>query len=303
MLLPCFSTCQHIGDTVQSVLHFSRSFRIFCWCIYSWWCIYSESQQRVKIADILPEWISPRGGMPQGSWLGPLIFIVLIDDLRLTTLAHKFLDDTTMSEIIAKDTVSEMQRTVDALVEWSEVNHMNVNSKKTKEMVLGPLSKESTTPLLMTGNLVQQLTQYKLLGVTINAALKWDDHVDVITSKAAKRLWFLKKLKRTGVAKEDLAYFFQAVIRPILEYVCLAWHTSLTQEQSKSLENVQRRALQIIVGNIPYEEACLLFDLPTLAERRYSLCCSTLSKQITSESHVLHYLLPAKRDAQLASRL
>jgi len=68
--------------------------------------------------------------------------------------------------------------------------HMNVNSKKTKEMALGPLSKESTTPLLMTGNLVQQVTQYKLLGVTINAALKWDDYVDVITSKAAKRLWF-----------------------------------------------------------------------------------------------------------------
>ena len=42
----------------------------------------------------------------------------------------------------------------------------------------------------MTGNLVQQVTQYKLLGVTINAALKWDDYVDVITSKAAKRLWF-----------------------------------------------------------------------------------------------------------------
>ena len=62
---------------------------------------------------------------------------------------------------------------------------------------------------------------------------------------------------------------------------------------------VQRRALQIIVGNIPYEEACRLFDLPTLAERRFSLCCSALSGQITSESHVLQYLLPAKRDAQI----
>ena len=78
-------------------------------------------------------------------------------------------------------------------------------------------------------------------------------------------MWFLKKLKRAGVDKEDLAYFFQAVIRPILEYACPAWHTSLTQEQSKSLENVQRRAHQIIAGNIPYEEACRLFDLPTLA--------------------------------------
>jgi len=94
--------------------------------------------------------------MRQGSWLGPLIFIVLIDDLRLTVVTHKFLDDTTVSEIVAKDNVSEVQHTLDALIEWSEVNHMNVNSKKTKEMVLGPLSKESTTPLLMTGNLVQQ---------------------------------------------------------------------------------------------------------------------------------------------------
>jgi len=114
------------------------------------------------------------------------------------------------------------------------------------------------------------------------------------------------RVRRAGVAKEDLAYryFFQAVVLPVLEYACPAWHTSLTQEQSKSLENVQRRALQIIVGNIPYEEACRLFDLPTLAERRFSLCRpSTLLRQITSESYVLHYLWPVKHNAKLVSRL
>ena len=72
--------------------------------------------------------------------------------------------------------------------------------------------------------------------------------------------------------------------------------------KNESLENVQRCALQIIVGNIPSEEVCRLFDLPTLAERRFSLC-STLFRQITRESHVLHYLLPVKRDAKLLSRL
>jgi len=108
--------------------------------------------------------------------------------------------------------------------------------------------------------------------------------------KAAKRLWFLKKLKQAGVAKEDLAYFFQTVVRPILEYACPAWHTSLMKEQSKSLENVQRRALQITVGNIPYEEACRLFDLSTLAERRSSLC-STLFRQITPTCSIICYPL------------
>ena len=123
-----------------------------------------------------------------------------------------------------------------------------------------------------------------------------------VTSKAAKRLWFLKKLKRAGVDKEDLAYFFQAVVRPILEYACPAWHTSLTKEQSKKLEDTQRRALQIIVDNVPYEEACYMLKFPSLAERRLSMC-ETLFKQIACESHVHHYLLPAKRDAELTCRM
>ena len=81
--------------------------------------------------------------------------------------------------------------------------------------------------------------------------------------------------------------------------------TDLPQTTTSSYDyNIQRRALQIIDGNTPYEEACRLFDLPTLAERRLSLC-STLFRQITSKSHALHYLLPvpAKRDATLVSRL
>ena len=77
---------------------------------------------------------------------------------KICLLTHKFLDDTTVSEIVQNDTASEMQHTGDVLTEWFEVNHMTVISKKTKEMVLGPLSKESTTPLLITGNLVQQVT-------------------------------------------------------------------------------------------------------------------------------------------------
>ena len=171
-----------------------------------------------------------------------------------------------------KDTVSEMHLAVDALIEWSELNRMNINSTKTKEMILGPFGEESPTPLLIAAKPVQRVSEYKFLGVTVNSTMKWDDHVAVITSKAAKRLWFLKKLKRAGVVREDLVYFCQAVVRPTLGYACPAWHTSLTKEQTKSLEDIQRRALQVIVGNIPYEEACCKLNLPRLADRRHSLC-------------------------------
>ena len=66
----------------------------------------------------------------RGLWLGQLIFIILIDDLRLKWLMHKYLDDTTISEIIMKDTVSEMQLAVDALIEWTELNRVNINSTR-----------------------------------------------------------------------------------------------------------------------------------------------------------------------------
>ena len=79
-------------------------------------------------------------GMPQGFWLRPLTFI-LIDNLHLRLPIHKYPDDMTISETDVKDTVSDVQRTADGLTAWSENNWINVNCKRTKKMILGPLSK------------------------------------------------------------------------------------------------------------------------------------------------------------------
>jgi len=125
-----------------------------------------------------------------------------------------------------------MQRTVDELVKWSQLNCLNINSNKTKEMVIGSLSKESVVPL---------------------TGLKWDDHVAAITSKAGKRLWFMKQLRKAGVSQDDLMFYYQSVVRPVLEYASPCWHLDLTKEPTKHLEDVQRRALRVIFGNIPYD--------------------------------------------------
>ena len=104
-------------------------------------CFWSR-QQRLKISHVVSNWTVLRGGMPQASWLRPLIFIILIDDLRLRLRTYKYLDDTTISETVEKDTASSMRQAADELIEWSENNRMNINCRKTKEMILGPLSKE-----------------------------------------------------------------------------------------------------------------------------------------------------------------
>ena len=99
----------------------------------------SDRQQRVKISYFVSDWLTLKGGMPQGSYLGPLIFLVLINDLTAGCLLHKFMDDTTLSEIIPKGT-SSMDSLLCEVLNWSRDNLMNINWCKTKEMILGTKS-------------------------------------------------------------------------------------------------------------------------------------------------------------------
>jgi len=73
--------------------------------------------------------------MPQGSWLGLLTFLILIDDFQPQLLTHKYVDDTTVSEILARNETSRMQSAFDDLITWSDWNYMNINCKKTKEVI------------------------------------------------------------------------------------------------------------------------------------------------------------------------
>ena len=88
-----------------------------------------------------------------------------------------------------------MEHIIADVVNWSRINLMNINWNKTKEMLIGPLAKQSV-PLLNVGDIVvQRVNAFKLLGVSVKCDLKWDNHVDAICGKAASRLYFLKLLK------------------------------------------------------------------------------------------------------------
>jgi len=65
--------------------------------------------------------------------------------------------------------------------------------------------------------------------------------------------------------------YYQSVVRPVLEYACPCWHLSLTKEQTKQLEDVPRRALQVISGKIQYDEVRCIYNIPSLAERQFEL--------------------------------
>jgi len=113
----------------------------------------------------------------------------------------------------------------------------------------------------------------------------------------------MKQLRKAGVSQDDLMFYYQSVVRPVLEFACPCWHLNLTKEQTKQLEDVQRRALQVIFSNIPYDKVRRTHNIPTLAERRVDLSRTFFKRIIRDNWNVLWYLLPAMLDPQLTARL
>jgi len=249
----------------------------------------------------MSDWASANGGMPQGTWLGVYVYLSLINDLTSTLDLHKFVDDCTLTEILSNAT-STMQQRLDDFNSWSVDNYMIVNTKKTKEMLLGPVKTTSLHSLQLDGQQIERVTTFKLLGLIVNNALKWNDHVSAICSKASKRLHFLKLLKRAAMSTDELLHYYQTVIRPVLEYACVVWHSSLTKGQTAQLESIQRRAIKIIHNNDKNLVSQTLDKLSSLADRRDELCRLFFNKLVHPDS-CLHELLPEKRNCDVTIKL
>ena len=85
----------------------------------------TDRQQRVKISDVYSKWMTLRGGMPEGSFLGPLIFLIMINDLTAQGLLYKFLDDVTLSETVVQGTPNCcLNSSIEEIIVWSKQNRI-----------------------------------------------------------------------------------------------------------------------------------------------------------------------------------
>jgi len=97
------------------------------------------------IDDVTSDWLRMVACMPHGSYLGTLTFVILIDALRPLCMTHKFVDDTSMTKILNRSEISCMQSLVDGLIRMATKIGMVVNSRKTKEMFICSITKNSDT--------------------------------------------------------------------------------------------------------------------------------------------------------------
>ena len=145
--------------------------------------------------------------MPQGSFFGPYVFLILINGLSADVPLIKFVDDITAVEIVDKGACSQMQSIVNQVAQWCQPNHMSINEKKTKEMLIGTWQSAKPPPLTLKASNIDRVSSFKLLGVHISDNLSWNTHVDFICSKASKRLHMLNLLRRSAVPYQELVHF------------------------------------------------------------------------------------------------
>ena len=153
-----------------------------------------------------------------GAKLGPWLFVLMINDLDTNAQQWKYVDDTTVSEVV-KGGESHVQAIANRVIEWSHENRVQLNADKCKELRISCAKEQRVfDPIIIEGKEVELVTSTKLLGLTIANDLTWNDHVTEITKKASKRLYFLTQLKRAGVPKQDLALFYVSCSRSVIDY-------------------------------------------------------------------------------------
>ena len=153
----------HIRGNVFSIPNF----------LLQWFGSYLSCHwQRVKVNGHISSWKSLNGSIPQGSRLGPLSFIVMIDDLRAPCELHKYVDDSTLSELIPSSCfTSDMLQIFDSVLSWTTNNNMQINTSKTKEMIFGSLCTANLPLLSTSAGSVERVSSFKLLGLNFDASL------------------------------------------------------------------------------------------------------------------------------------
>lgn len=242
--------------------------------LLSWFGNYFKNRkQQVINRSAVSSFSFISAGVPQGSVLGPLLFLIYINDIgeKLHSLSRLFADDTALG--YSSRNVDEINTVINhdlnELNVWSRSWLMSFNPDKTEIMVFSNIDTENDFNFSFEGKNILLTDTHKHLGVTFSSNAKWNDHVENIIKKIYKHLCMLRKLK-LRMNRVNLEKLYLIFIRPLFEYACEVWDNCGSWYSNK-LERQQLEAARIITGLPIFTKTVFLYQelgWETLAIRR-----------------------------------
>ena len=222
----------------------------------------------------LSTWSDVVSGVPQGSVLGPILFLCFINDLPevVSGFVKVFADDTKIySEVPNTSSCEKLQTDLDNLNVWSRDWKLAFNASKCKVIHIG--SANENYRYTMTDNdgnhsYIETVSNEKDLGVTFDNQLSFEDHINIITMKARRTLGIIHR-SFEFLDRSMFLTLYKSLVRPVLEYGSSVWSPYLKRD-IKKLEDIQRRATKMVpcVASLPYEERMRELGLVSLEYRR-----------------------------------
>lgn len=220
-------------------------------------------------------------GAPQGCVLSPVLFSLYTDDCRSVSddcTIVKYADDTVILGKIVNDNYEGYLTQVKKFVEWSKLNFLELNVKKTKEMIIDFRNKNKNVPDLITveEEIVERVKHYKYLGFWIDDELKGSYNTEMVSKKCNQRLHFLRILNNLHVEKVIISLFYKSAVESIINFSLTAWYGKLTYRDKNKLGRIVKKSSKLGAQTIALDK---LYQTGTIKQ---------VEKIMKDETHPLH---------------
>lgn len=233
-------------------------------------------KMKVSVRDSSSEWCDVLSGVPQGSVLGPLLFLVYVNDLpdSITSHSKTFADDTKLFRVISSlSDCRELQEDLNRIYSWTNLWLLKLNIQKCKVMNISSSRRETINHNYTMGpqdatTELAVVTEEKDLGIYVSSNLQPSKQCATSVSKANKMLRSIRK-SFSHIDRESFLILYKTFIRPNLEHCIQLWSPFLRKDIDL-MERVQRRATKIVpqLKHLPYHDRLSQLNLTTLETRR-----------------------------------
>ena len=264
----------------------------------------SGRKQRVVINGKQSTVLELKAGVPQGSILGPLFFLIFINDIvnDIGCRIKLFADDTSLYIIIEHpDAAAQiLNEDLEKVRNWSKTWLVSFNPQKTETLLISRKANQTYhPPLYFDGIPIQEVTNHKHLGLIFNNTCHWGQHIDYIVDKAYKKLNILRSLK-FDLDRLTLQIMYFSFIRPVLEYGDIIFD-NCPSYYSEKLEKINIEAARIVTGATKLVSINTLYNecgWDTLEKRRekHKLIQFYKMKNCLTPEYLIDLLPPLHRD-------